>query len=100
MATPKEADLSDWAGFLSDLKNMTLSEFLETYCRGEKDLAYWVNQLIVWEAQQSESAQAKEALRKWLSSYQEMEIFHQPPATKWTLFISFLREHVLPRLSR
>jgi hypothetical protein len=99
-ASSQEADLSDWKTFLSDLNKMTLSEFLENYSQDEQDLSYWVNQFILWEAQQSESAQAKEAFSTWLRSYQEMEIFHQPTATKWTLFTSFLKEQVLPRLSR
>lgn len=94
-----EADFSDWNDFLNSLKTMTLSKFLEEYSRGEEELSFWVDQLIQWESQQIDKALPKEALGSWLKSFQEMETFHQPTATKWTLFYSYLKENVLPRLN-
>lgn len=91
-----EAEFSDWNEFLADLKQMTLSQFLENY-RGE-NLSYWVNELIRWESEQSEGVVSKDKLMNWLKTFQEMELFHQPSATKWTLFHAFLWEHVLPRV--
>lgn len=95
----EDHEFSDWNEFLGDLKKMTLSEFLENYQRGEKDLSHWVNELIRWESEQTDLAHPKEELERWLKRLQEMEIFHQPSATKWTLFYSYLRENVLPRLN-
>jgi hypothetical protein len=95
-----ESSLTEWNKFLLDLEKMNLSEFLDHYSRGEQDISYWIHHLLQWEAQQVESASAKEALETWLRSHQERETFNQPTATKWTLFVSHLRQHVLPRLSR
>lgn len=94
--TKTEAEFSDWNEFVSDLKKMTLSQFLENY-RGE-NLSYWVNELIRWESEQLDGMDSKDKLSIWLKSFQEMEVFHQPSATKWTLFHSFLTENVLPRV--
>jgi hypothetical protein len=91
-----EANFSEWNEFVSDLKKMTLSQFLENY-RGE-NLSYWVNELIRWESEQQEGITSKDKLSIWLKTFQEMEVFHQPSATKWTLFHSFLTENVLPRV--
>lgn len=93
-----KSDLSDWNEFLNNLRTMSLSQFLEEYSRGEQDLSFWVNQLIEWESEQTDMASSKEKLGEWLRTYQEMETFHQQTATKWTLFYSYLKEHVLPRL--
>lgn len=92
-------DFSDWNEFVTDLKKMTLSEVLENYSRGERDLSFWVNELIRWEAEQMEGGPQKTALNSWLKSFQEMETFHQPGATKWSLFYHYLKEQVLPRIS-
>lgn len=92
-------DFSDWNEMLKDLKNMTLSGFLENYGKGERDLNYWVNELIRWESEQTDLPRPKKVLAQWLKSLQEMETFHQPHATKWALFYSHLRENVLPRLN-
>lgn len=89
-------EFSDWNELVSDLKQMPLSEFLENY-RNE-NLSYWVNELIRWEAEESEGMDPKDKLLIWLKTFQEMEVFHQPSATKWTLFHSFLTENVLPRV--
>ena len=91
-----EAEFSDWNEFVSDLKKMTLSQFLENY-RNE-NLSYWVNALIRWESEEAEGMVPKDKLMNWLKTFQEMEVFHQPSATKWTLFHSFLTENVLPRV--
>lgn len=97
-AKSEESDLSEWNEFLKELKSLSLAQFLENYSRGEKDLSFWINELIRWESQQTEGAAQKENLGPWLKSYQEMETFHQPSATKWTLFYSYLKDNVLPRL--
>lgn len=98
-AKSQDADFSDWNDFLKNLNSMSLSQFLEEYSRGEKDISFWIDQLIQWESQQIDKASPKEALGPWLKSYQEMETFHQPTATKWTLLYSYLKENVLPRLN-
>jgi hypothetical protein len=90
-------EFSEWNEFLTDLKKMTLSQFLENYGRGDRDLAFWVNELIRWESEQIDNPTPKSDLGQWLKTFQEMEIFHQPTATKWSLFYAFLQENVLPR---
>lgn len=93
------ADTREWDEFLSSAKTFGLSEFLETFSRDERDLRFWMDELIRWESEQHAQAASKIALESWIKTYQEMEIFHQPTATKWTLFYHHLKEHVLPRLS-
>lgn len=93
----EDSDFSEWNEMMTDLGKMSLSEFLENYSRGEQDLSYWVNELIRWESEQTDKATPKEELGRWIRNFQEMEIFHQPSATKWSLFYSFLKENVLPR---
>lgn len=89
----------EWREFLSSVKKQGLASFLDEHVRGEKDLEFWIKELVHWEATQAEGAEAKSALEEWLKSYQEMDLFHQPAATKWTLFYSHLKQYVLPRLS-
>lgn len=98
-ARTEEPDFSEWMEFLKDVKEMTLSEFLENHSRGDFDLSYRVDQLIRWESEQIDNPRPKMALNQWVKSFQEMEVFHQPTATKWSLFYSFLRENVLPRFA-
>jgi|GEM_PF-1101437 len=92
-------DFSEWNEMIQDLKQMGLAPFLEKYGKGDRDLAFWVNELIRWESEQSDQSAPKDQLAKWLKSFQEMETFHQPHATKWSLFYSHVRENVLPRLN-
>lgn len=91
-------EFSAWNEFLNDLKTMTLAQFLENYSRGERDLTFWVNELIRWESEQTDKPTPKAELGQWIKTFQEMEIFHQPTATKWSLFYAFVRENVLPRV--
>lgn len=91
-------DLSQWNEMLSDLKNMTLSQYLENYSRSVPDLSFWINELIRWESEQIDKPAPKQALGSFLKQFQEMETFHQPTATKWTLLYSYLQNNVLPRL--
>lgn len=88
----------DWQQMLEDAKAMGLSQFLENYSKGEISLTQWIEQLLYWESQMDNDPAAKDALQKWVRNYEEMETFHQPTATKWTLFYSHLREHVLTRI--
>ncbi len=90
---------SEWNELMGDLKEMTLARFLETYARGERDLAFWVNEMIRWESEQVDKPAPKQEMGLWLKDFQEMEVFHQPTATKWSLFYSYLRENVIPRLN-
>jgi hypothetical protein len=92
-------NFSEWNEFLADLKQISLAGFLEKYSRSGRDLSFWVNELIRWESEQSGPATPKTELGPWLKSFQEMETFHQPPATKWTLFYSYLKDNVLGRLN-
>ncbi len=96
-SSPRE--VSTWNAFLKDLKEMTLSKFLDHYSRGELDISFWVNELIQWESEQTDQIASKSELQKWLKTFQEMEIFHQPTATKWSLFYSHIVNNVLPRLN-
>jgi hypothetical protein len=59
-----------------------------------------VNELIRWESTQNDGALAKNELTEWLKNHQEMEVFNQPTATKWTLFFSHLKSNVFPRLNQ
>lgn len=87
-----------WNEFLNKVKGLSLASFLEEYSRGEVPLSVWVSELLQWESQRDDAANSKLALERWLKLYEEMEVFHQPTATKWTLFYSHLKDHVLPRL--
>ncbi len=94
----RAVDPSDWRAFLEDVRKMTLSQFLEAHSRGDETLGHRLNELIVWESDQSDRFAPKEALSSWLKKFDEMETFHQPTATKWSLFYAYIKEHVLPRL--
>jgi hypothetical protein len=96
---PETLDFSEWNEMLGNIKEMTLSQFLEKYNKKNQDLSFWVNELIRWEAEQNDKPAPKADLGTWLRSFQEMETFNQPPATKWSLFYSFVRGHVLERLN-
>lgn len=93
------ASLEDWHSFILEIKQNSLSQILELHQKSDLDVSYWTQKLILWESQQLDQTQGKIALDEWLKMLQEMEVFHQPSATKWTLFYSYLHEHVLPRLS-
>ncbi|HXH29699.1 MAG TPA: hypothetical protein VNJ01_02690 [Bacteriovoracaceae bacterium] len=93
----QQHDKSDWEGLLENVKTTPLSQFLETYSRGPKELSFWVNELITWEASQLDHLTPKSDLLDWVKYFQLMETFHQPTATKWTLFYSYLKDHVLSR---
>lgn len=95
---PSEIDLENWNALTSDLRGMKLSSFLEKYSKGDLNLSYWVSATLEWESKQTDSIEAKSALQAFTKEFQEMELFHQPAATKWTLFFSHMKEHVLPRL--
>lgn len=88
---------TEWNEFLTTTKGQSLSEFIENHSKADKDISFWSNEWIRWEAQNESGAESKNALQDWLKKLQEMEIFHQPTATKWTLFYSVLQEHVLKR---
>lgn len=88
-----------WSEFVHQVKDMTLSEFLEQYSRGELPLSFWVNEAIHWEAQKNDHSGPKNELEALLKELQEMEAFNQPTATKWTLFYAYLKEQVLGRLN-
>jgi hypothetical protein len=94
----EEVSVENWKALLADAKSMPLSQFLENYSKGEIPLSEWVTELLNWEGGQSSTPEAKQSLMTWVKNYEEMEIFHQPHATKWALFYSHLKEHVLPRL--
>lgn len=90
--------LDDWKAFLVETKGMSLAQFLDENVKADLDVSYWTNELIRWESEQIDHPECKIALSDWLKKLQEMEIFHQPSATKWTLFYSYLQTHVLPRV--
>jgi hypothetical protein len=93
------ADQSVWKEFLETVKGLSLSQFLEKYSKAEHDLNFWTGHLLHWESEICDEPLKKAALAQWLKKLQEMELFHQPTATKWTLFYSFLQQHVISRAS-
>jgi DNA polymerase-3 subunit delta' len=89
--------LEEWKRFLSNSKTQSLAQFIEQNSKQNHDVFFWTNEMIRWETEQFEKIDSKIALAEWLKKLKEMEIFHQPSATKWTLFYSYLQTHVLPR---
>jgi len=88
-----------WASFLADAKNLSMSSFLEKYSKSTLDLNYWTNELVCHEQYVSSDFSVKNSHLEWLKLLKEMETFHQPSATKWSLFYSHLQEHVLNHLN-
>jgi DNA polymerase III delta prime subunit len=91
--------LDDLKSFLATSAGQGLAQFIESNSKEARDVFFWSNELIYWEAEQSSSPESKMALVNWLKTLKEMETFHQPAATKWTLFYSYLQQYVLNRLS-
>jgi hypothetical protein len=91
----RKHDNTEWVEFLSSIKGMGLAEFLENYAKGDRPLSFWLEELLQWETEHFGDVQAKDSLEKTLKQLQEMEIFNQPGATKWTFFYHHLKEHVL-----
>lgn len=94
----QQATFEEWKDFLTKSKTLGLAQFIEQNNKSDRDVFFWSGELIRWEAEQLEQAESKMALNEWLKKLQEMETFHQPSATKWTLFHSFLHQYVLPRV--
>ncbi len=90
----------EWNEFLGAIKNMGLSEFLEKYSKGDRPLSFWLEELTHWETEQFTQMGCKTALEKTLRTLEEMEVFNQPAATKWTFLYYHLKDNVLGRLSR
>lgn len=89
-------DDSNWEDFVHSAKDMPLAHFLETYSKSQ-DLEKLLQNLISWESQQNNSIKSKISLVDWLKEYKEMDTYHQPTATKWTLFYNYLKENVFTR---
>lgn len=98
-ATKSEPDLEGFLEFIQKSKTQSLSQFLEENTRGEISFTQRQQELIHWESLKEDGINHKMALENWLKSCQEFETFHQPSATKWTLFYQYLQLHVLARLS-
>jgi hypothetical protein len=94
----KPTDLEDWKLFLKESKAQSLAQFLDQNIKQNHDVFFWTNEMVKWEAEQLGDVESKISLSEWLKKLQEMETFHQPSATKWTLFYSYLQKHILPRL--
>jgi hypothetical protein len=94
-----QSDKNQWIEFIRDVKKMTLSEFLEQYSRADIGLSFWINEAINWESEQTDLAGAKSHLENLLKEIQQMDAFNQPGATKWSLFYTYLKDHVLNRLN-
>jgi hypothetical protein len=86
--------------FLTQAHKLSLAPFIEKNLKQPQDVWYWTQLILEWEAQQEDHIQAKIALTEWVKKLEEMETFHQPAATKWTLFYSYLQLHLLPRITR
>lgn len=91
--------LEEWQAFLNQSKSQSLAQFIDSNIKQNHDVFFWTNEMIRWEAEQLERVGSKIALAEWLKKLNEMEIFHQPTATKWTLIYSYLQTHVFPRMS-
>lgn len=94
----QDVSTEEWQKLVKDIKEMGLAQFLENYSKGEISLSTWMNELLLWETTRDNAPDSKQSLVTWVKNFEEMEIFHQPSATKWTLFYSHMKEHVLPRL--
>lgn len=92
-------DAAEWNEFLGAVKAMTLAGFLETFVKGDRPLAFWLEELLQWESERPSELESKISLEKTLRQLEEMDIFNQPAATKWTFFFYHLKDHVLPRLA-
>lgn len=92
------SDLEEFQEFVREAKGMKLSEFIEKNQKNGKDISYWTDKLILWEAQRDEGITEKEQLGHWLLKLKEMDTFHQPSATKWALFYQYLQSNVFTRL--
>lgn len=90
-----ETDQSEWQNFLNESKGLSLSQFLEKFSKGERDLNFWTSEWARFETANDKNPESKLAMTQWMKKLQEMEVFHQPSATKWTLFYSMLNEHIL-----
>lgn len=90
-------ELSEFLDFLNESKNLSLGQFIEKNQKGQKDLNYWTDQLILWEGQMPDGARQKQELGQWLIHLKEMDTFHQPSATKWALFYQYLKSNVFDR---
>lgn len=88
--------LEEWREFLAETKNLSLAQFIERNLKSHQDVFYWTGEMIHWESEQLLRAESKSALNNWIKNLAEMETFHQPSATKWTLFYSYLHKFVLP----
>jgi hypothetical protein len=89
----------EWITFLDKTSKQSLSQFIESNMKEERSIQFWSNEWLIWDSQQLEHTECKTALLNWLKTLDEMETFHQPTATKWTLFFSLLQDNVLKRLS-
>lgn len=88
-------DPTEWNEFVSSIRKMGLSEFLETYSKGDRPLRFWLDEMLQWETEQLGQMAGKDSLEKTLKLIEEMEIFNQPTATKWTFLYYHLKDHVL-----
>jgi hypothetical protein len=80
-----------WEIFVQHASKLSLSEFIEYAQKEGKDLFYWTEQLLIYSGQKMEQGQSKQAVLNWVRNFQEWETFHQPSATKWSLFYHFLK---------
>ena len=92
-------DDSDWIKFIQVSTSQNFADFLEVNQKLDRDITYWTQEWATWEAEHPENLPAKQALFEWLKNLQEMDTYHQPAATKWSLFYHLLKQHVFSRLS-
>lgn len=91
-------EVEEFREFILETKALSLSEFIEKNQKSGKDLNYWTEKLITWESGMSDGAREKQELGLWLNRLKEMDNFHQPSATKWSLFYHYLQSNVFGRL--
>ena len=93
--TRAQHNTSEFTEFLSAVKGMGLAEFLETYSKGDRSLKFWLEEILHWETEQLDQMESKSSYERTLRLIEEMDIFNQPAATKWTFLYYHLKEHVL-----
>lgn len=96
-ATQETHHPEEFQSFMAQTSQQSLSQFLEANNKSDKDVEYWTGEMLIWEALQFDQPTKKDAVHMWLKKLQEMETFHQPSATKWALYYSYLHHHILPR---
>jgi len=75
---------------LSELSSLSLSQFIEKFSKLPDEIDEIVTALLQREAQQKSNAAKKEKILLLIKKLNEMDLYHQPAATKLTLIYDLL----------